>query len=223
MPLEANKRFKAAQAETERDWGVRTAAEPCTEARDYPSLYLTVPEPNPEGIPRKALFRSAKYIKLAENIGQNGNRAELTESLIEALGLLPSFDVVDVVAATRGQLQHFHSSDFVDAIQNSDKLSQEDLECYGLVDDCPAFDELFELVCLGAARPFRFLSNKMRICSFPMTFCCRGWRLHSGRRAALTWQSRHLCLVGRRASPRGSLSGFRILLRKPTIRWAHLF
>ncbi len=96
-----------------------------------------------------AYLRSARYNELASKIERNGNRAILVELLIDSLDILQNFDVVEVNPATRQMLQRFHTSDYVSALENHHLLSDRQLEKFGLIDDCPVFDELFELVCLG--------------------------------------------------------------------------
>jgi hypothetical protein len=96
-----------------------------------------------------AYLRSARYNELASKIERNGNRAILVESLIDALDILQNLDVIEVNPATRQMLTHFHSSDYVNALENHHLLSDRQLAKYGLIDDCPVFDDLFELVCLG--------------------------------------------------------------------------
>jgi hypothetical protein len=96
-----------------------------------------------------AYFRSARYNELASKIERNGNRAILVESLIDALDILQNFDVVEVDPATRQMLQHFHSTDYVSALENHHVLSDRQLAKFGLIHDCPVFDGLFDLVCLG--------------------------------------------------------------------------
>ena len=96
-----------------------------------------------------AYIRSARYNELASKIERNGNRAILVDLLVDALDILQSFDVIEVEPATRQMLQHFHSSDYVSALENHHLLSERQLAKFGLIDDCPVFDELFELVCLG--------------------------------------------------------------------------
>ena len=96
-----------------------------------------------------AYLRSERYVDLAPNIERNGNRAALVESLIDAIGIPRAVDVFDVNPASRQQISHFHNSKYVAALENSQCLSNLELEQFGLIDDCPVFEDLFELVCLG--------------------------------------------------------------------------
>jgi hypothetical protein len=101
-----------------------------------------------------AYLRSERHNELDPRIERNGNRAMLVDSLIDALGVAKHFEVVEVIAAKRQQLLHFHTSDYVSALESPHRLSSLELEEFGLVDDCPVIDDLFELVSLGQWRGF---------------------------------------------------------------------
>ena len=96
-----------------------------------------------------AYLRSARYCDLSPNIERNGNRAILVDSLINALGIARYLDVVEVIPANRQQLAHFHNTEYISALENPHLLSNRKLRKFGLVDDCPVFEDMFELACLG--------------------------------------------------------------------------
>ena len=105
-----------------------------------------------EGSARRPIFlRSDDYSRLSHALPRNGERAEITQALIDATGVLEDFfEVEDVQPATARELQKFHSRDFVAALQKAQKLPRDDRELYGLVDDCDAVPSLFEIVQLEA-------------------------------------------------------------------------
>lgn len=75
----------------------------------------------------------------------------MVDSLLDATGVLSAYDrVVEVVPATDRQMSAFHTREFIQALKAPAKLGREELEELGLVDDCPAFEGVYELAALEA-------------------------------------------------------------------------
>lgn len=106
--------------------------------------------PEESGEQRPLFLRSADYERLSRVLPRNGERAEVVQALIDATGALELLDVEEVEPATARELQCFHSRDFVTALQKAHRLPRDDLEMYGLIDDCEAVPSLFDIVRLEA-------------------------------------------------------------------------
>ncbi len=101
--------------------------------------------------PECAWLFSPRYCELSSKLPRNAERARLVESLIDAVGIPGShLSRQEVEPASERDISAFHTRDFVKALKQPKRVSAEDLEEYGLVDDCPAFDGVLELACLEA-------------------------------------------------------------------------
>ena len=105
----------------------------------------------PRAACRAAFLRSKQYELVSSALPRNAQRARVVQSLINATGVLDTaFDVHEVVPASARKMQAFHSRDFVDVLQKSRCVGQEELAAHGLVDDCATFGGVFELASLEA-------------------------------------------------------------------------
>ena len=93
-------------------------------------------------------LRSGRYEEVSRALPRNGERAAVVQSLIDATGVLDEFEVREVAPASTSKMKLFHSRDFVDALQKARDARPR--EAYGLIDDCAAFRDVFELASLEA-------------------------------------------------------------------------
>lgn len=93
-----------------------------------------------------------EYTELCRQLPKNQRRVEVVEGLIEACGLGKGMKVVDVVPASRKELERFHGRTYLEALESPPE-DEDELEDFGLVDDCPVFDGmlLYGLLTAGGA------------------------------------------------------------------------
>lgn len=110
---------------------------------------------------RAAFLRSGRYEEVSQALPRNADRAAVVQSLIDATGVLDAFDVHEVAPASISKMKLFHSRDFVDALQRARDARPR--EAFGLIDDCAAFRDVFELASLeagGSVLAAELLSSK---------------------------------------------------------------
>jgi len=90
-----------------------------------------------------------EYVKLCERIPRLSLRTPIVEALILAMGLYQHLRVEVVQEALLEELETFHSRDYLDALNNPPADLQE-LEDYGLVDDCAPFSGMLKYALLTA-------------------------------------------------------------------------
>ncbi|ORX92953.1 hypothetical protein K493DRAFT_285250 [Basidiobolus meristosporus CBS 931.73] len=109
--------------------------------------------------PRKVGYVfSPSYVKLANQLPSNLNRAGMVHSLVAAYKLMPHMKIIAPKPATVADLKKFHSPDYIDFLLsvNENYLEEEDSETakeieeklveYSLEDDCALFSDMAEYV-----------------------------------------------------------------------------
>uniref|UniRef100_A0A2C9JYC4 Histone deacetylase n=1 Tax=Biomphalaria glabrata TaxID=6526 RepID=A0A2C9JYC4_BIOGL len=120
-------------------------------------LNLNVSEIAVKKTPRVAYVHSQDLLTKANELIRIEGRAELVHSLIRTYGLLQYLQVVTPRPATQSEILAFHSSDYIQCLQDISAVSdsedieeqhKHEVESYGLSYDCPLQKDLLETASL---------------------------------------------------------------------------
>ncbi|KAI8897985.1 histone deacetylase 8 [Globomyces pollinis-pini] len=98
-----------------------------------------------------AYIHSEKASRFADLLPKNQYRSSLCFQLIDSYQLFNQIHLFNPTKATREDLLEYHSSDYVDFLLKysygkQDEIGQEEMEEYGLTEDCFAFDGITEYI-----------------------------------------------------------------------------
>jgi acetoin utilization deacetylase AcuC-like enzyme len=96
------------------------------------------------------LIRSHRLAHIVLHSSFYGDRAMLTNALIDALGLLAKLHVQESSPAPLQALLEYHTPEYLHALAASRTLHLQKLARFGLEDDCAPFPALLEYSCLCA-------------------------------------------------------------------------